>query len=139
MILFGLISVVIGLVQAAPSCHVLPNTCLPDSLPILKELHTTDVAECCDACLALTDCASWTVNTDQKLCHLRATYTGHTKAGKCTSGTVPVPPPPTPPKSAKNVLMILIDDLRPQLGCYNKTKMHTPNIDKLAAQGVASS
>ena len=35
-----------------------------------------------------------------------------------------------------NVLFIAVDDLRPQLACYGETKMHTPNIDRLAARGV---
>lgn len=35
-----------------------------------------------------------------------------------------------------NVLFIAIDDLRPELGCYNKPYMHTPNIDSLAEQGT---
>lgn len=35
-----------------------------------------------------------------------------------------------------NVLFIAVDDLRPQLGCYGVKSMHTPNIDRLAAQGV---
>ena len=35
-----------------------------------------------------------------------------------------------------NVLFIAVDDLRPQLNCYGKTFMHTPNIDKLADRGV---
>jgi iduronate 2-sulfatase len=34
-----------------------------------------------------------------------------------------------------NVLFIAIDDLRPELGCYGKEYMHTPNIDKLASEG----
>eukprot|EP00051_Salpingoeca_urceolata_P002611 m.51540 g.51540 ORF g.51540 m.51540 type:complete len:557 (-) comp12232_c0_seq1:27-1697(-) len=38
----------------------------------------------------------------------------------------------------KNILMIVIDDLRPQLGCYGAEPMRntTPNIDRLAADGV---
>ena len=36
-----------------------------------------------------------------------------------------------------NVLFISIDDLRPELGCYGKEYMHTPNIDRLASQGMA--
>jgi len=35
-----------------------------------------------------------------------------------------------------NVLMILIDDLRPELGCYGADHMVTPNIDRLAKESL---
>ncbi|NPA37409.1 MAG: sulfatase [Chlorobi bacterium] len=35
-----------------------------------------------------------------------------------------------------NVLLIYMDDLRPQLGCYGNSQMHSPNIDKLASEGI---
>ncbi|GAA4426625.1 sulfatase [Bremerella cremea] len=35
-----------------------------------------------------------------------------------------------------NVLFIAVDDLRPELGCYGKSHMVTPNIDRLAGQGT---
>ena len=35
-----------------------------------------------------------------------------------------------------NVLMIMVDDLRPQLGAYGFDDMYTPNIDQLAADGL---
>jgi iduronate 2-sulfatase len=39
-------------------------------------------------------------------------------------------------KPKVNVLMLVIDDLRPELNCYGDASMITPNIDKLAANGV---
>jgi arylsulfatase A-like enzyme len=33
-----------------------------------------------------------------------------------------------------NILLICVDDLRPELGCYGSTLGRTPNIDRLAAQ-----
>ncbi|MDE0466454.1 MAG: sulfatase-like hydrolase/transferase [Candidatus Poribacteria bacterium] len=35
-----------------------------------------------------------------------------------------------------NVLFIIVDDLRPLLGCYGHSEMHTPNIDALAERGT---
>src|SRR5262245_56187797 len=34
-----------------------------------------------------------------------------------------------------NVLMIIADDLRPELGCYGVSAIHTPTIDRLSARG----
>ncbi|MBX3419453.1 MAG: sulfatase [Pirellulaceae bacterium] len=34
-----------------------------------------------------------------------------------------------------NVLLILVDDLRPELGCYGAEHIHSPNIDALAKRG----
>ena len=38
--------------------------------------------------------------------------------------------------SAKNVLFIVVDDLRPTLGSYGDHVMHTRNIDNLASKSV---
>lgn len=36
----------------------------------------------------------------------------------------------------KNVLMILVDDLKPTFGAYGTEWVHSPNMDKLAAKGM---
>lgn len=36
----------------------------------------------------------------------------------------------------KNVLMIAVDDLRPEINCFGKTTLHTPNLDRLAGGGL---
>lgn len=46
------------------------------------------------------------------------------------------PPRMNHSKKRPNVLFIAIDDLRPELGCYGADHMRSPNIDKLATQGV---
>lgn len=35
-----------------------------------------------------------------------------------------------------NVLFIAVDDLRPELACYGREHIHSPNIDRLAGEGV---
>ena len=44
--------------------------------------------------------------------------------------------PESPRARRPNVLFIAVDDLRPQLGCYGVEGMASPNIDRLAAEGV---
>lgn len=41
-----------------------------------------------------------------------------------------------PQTEKPNVLFIIVDDLRPQLGCYGESQMHTPNMDRLAKEGI---
>ena len=35
-----------------------------------------------------------------------------------------------------NVLFIAVDDLRPELGCYGRDYIKSPNIDRIARQGM---
>ena len=41
-----------------------------------------------------------------------------------------------PVNKKPNVLLICVDDLRPELGCYGVDYIRSPNIDKLARSGV---
>ena len=38
--------------------------------------------------------------------------------------------------SKPNVLFIVVDDLRPELGCYGRDYIKSPNIDRLAQAGM---
>lgn len=40
------------------------------------------------------------------------------------------------PKSSPNFLLVIVDDLRPALGCYGDKSAVTPNIDQLASRGT---
>eukprot|EP00971_Amphidinium_carterae_P217850 4324491-Amphidinium_carterae.1 len=41
-----------------------------------------------------------------------------------------------PSTKRRNVLFIAVDDMRPTLGAYNFSLAHTPNMDRLASEGV---
>jgi iduronate 2-sulfatase len=45
-------------------------------------------------------------------------------------------PEPLAPVPGPNVLLIVIDDLRPELGSYGNALVKTPNIDRIASWGV---
>lgn len=42
----------------------------------------------------------------------------------------------SPVAPVKNVLLIAVDDLRPELACFGKPHVHTPNIDRLASRST---
>ena len=44
---------------------------------------------------------------------------------------------PAHEKEKPNILFIAVDDLRTELGCYGNEQIKSPNIDKLAAEGLA--
>lgn len=50
--------------------------------------------------------------------------------------TPPPPPPPPAPAGAKSVLMVAVDDMRPELGAYGCGHMKTPHFDAFAQDAV---
>ena len=48
----------------------------------------------------------------------------------------PPPPPASPPVGAKNVLHIIVDDLRPDLAPFGPAFMHTPHLSALASEST---
>ena len=58
------------------------------------------------------------------------------KVGAAAFTTALLPNLNTKAASGYNVLFIVVDDLRPMLGCYGYSEIHTPNIDAIAARGT---
>jgi len=61
----------------------------------------------------------------------------------CTAGvsstSTPIGLPPRASRSrpvARNILLIISDDLKPNLGAYGDPLSSSPNIDRLAARGI---
>ena len=107
--------------------------------------------DCCDRCNADPDCLYYTFcesctckhanSSARGCCHPKTSKAGATKgetgriSGRSTN-PIPTPAPPAP-MTAKNVLFILADDLRPNLmKAYGQTYMKTPNMDRLAAKSL---
>ena len=42
----------------------------------------------------------------------------------------------TEPNNGQNVLFIIVDDLRPEIGCYGAKHIHSPHIDSFAETGM---
>ena len=42
----------------------------------------------------------------------------------------------TEKRQVKNVLLLYVDDLRPEINCYGKSKLITPNLDRLAKRSL---
>jgi len=40
------------------------------------------------------------------------------------------------PKEKPNILFVAVDDLRPEINCFGAKYMHTPNLDRLASNGI---
>jgi hypothetical protein len=64
----------------------------------------------------------------------------HPAQTQCDASTMPAPPAPpwpkTPPAGAKNVLYVLVDDLRTQMTPYGHSEMKTPHFSAFADTAV---
>ena len=78
------------------------------------------------------------MTTDEIAADPTAAYAGFSgEIGRIMSTSTPAwPRPPTAPNGAPNVLVVLVDDLGySDVGCYG-SEVDTPNIDRLAADGL---
>lgn len=118
----------------------------PPNASAIWQHGESNMTNCCEICLSVIGCRSWTwwnESAGGKLkgtCYLHPQNTGKLESGNCYSGNLrqaPPAPSPTPaPKGAKNVLLIIVDDLRPDATIFNQSFMITPNMDRLGKQGM---
>jgi arylsulfatase A-like enzyme len=50
--------------------------------------------------------------------------------------TQPVPAQAQPPKQRPNIVWIIVEDMSPHFACYGESGIATPNVDRLASEGV---
>ena len=60
----------------------------------------------------------------------------HLKQGLMALGGFALTAQAAAPQKKPNILFLAVDDLRPELGCYGRGYIHSPNIDRIANQGV---
>jgi arylsulfatase len=72
-----------------------------------------------------------------ELAHAIALAAGIAAAGSAAAGPAPDAAAPAADRRRPNIIFLLADDLgRAELGCYGQTKIRTPNIDRIAAEGI---
>jgi iduronate 2-sulfatase len=115
----------------------------------------TTAADCCELCAANDDCAFWAARPAHKKCFLMQSGMQHMTEAGCQAGVKPPPPapptpapvptPPYPGNPRKNILLLAVDDLRPQFSCLDAPGtvrpdggMHTPHVCKLAGESLVA-
>ena len=109
-----------------------------DGHDLMPSLNASSVDECCDKCSNIPGCYYFTYHSQNQLCHPKSSDAGRKSTRGSNSGKSKNNPKlkPPAPKGARNVLVILVDDLRPELGIYGHEQVKTPNLDKLAASST---
>ena len=132
-----------------PSCTTLAKVGLHAHADLAETAAATPSA-CCAFCSATPGCVAWTLSG--AACRAKGARaldnSSRVACSGCVSGFLvsphppapgpPGPPGPLPPRPAgqKNVLLVVVDDLRPQMGAYYQNQTLTPSINKLAAEAL---
>jgi hypothetical protein len=129
--------------NACDQSKFLNNTCEPEGA--YDKTTAENSCGCEAACNADARCDHWVINTKQTSdnCHFKSTPRNPSeyKTGSCVLGpghpAAPTPAPEPAPPGAKNVLFLVVDDLRNELGYTNKRSgIKTPELDKLAGESM---
>ena len=104
-------------------------------------------SECCDHCRQADQifgvaCASWTwIGPKNGECHLKATVPTTDEKQPChgSSSIIRQNIKPSLPNGVQNIVLIVVDDLRPELGSgtpYNQAEVLTPRLDEFASTSL---
>lgn len=126
-----------GASKNAPTCSPVENSTNYNGNDIDGGVGWQNVGSleaCCDLCNSEPQCAFFTYRADLQICHPKSSDVGRRTSGKAISGAAQNAPPPKPPapEGARNVLVIMVDDMRPELGPYGHKQIRTPHMDSLA-------
>eukprot|EP00038_Savillea_parva_P014672 m.216940 g.216940 ORF g.216940 m.216940 type:complete len:251 (-) comp28705_c0_seq1:664-1416(-) len=135
--------------------HTLPpGMCWSNAPARISTAPGTTTQACCATCSTTPTCQTWVYWTQINAGHNSTQCTlfrNAAPAKPCGDHAVfvvgslpppppspPPPPPPPAPPGAKDVLLIAVDDMRPELQgrAYGCTHMKTPNFDAFAADAV---
>lgn len=157
--LLGPLAATVAFARRAPAvagaCSPLPipsGRCWDDGANRIASAPSATPAACCTRCTRETGCrvwVHWRPDGAEQLCNL---YSAAAQTVPCNNGSRfryaagwsgPAPPPPPPyvppfptPAGAKDVIMIAIDDMRPELGAYGCQHMDTPFLDAFARDAL---
>eukprot|EP00730_Choanoeca_flexa_P013745 TRINITY_DN5658_c0_g2_i1.p1 TRINITY_DN5658_c0_g2~~TRINITY_DN5658_c0_g2_i1.p1 ORF type:complete len:644 (+),score=152.35 TRINITY_DN5658_c0_g2_i1:27-1958(+) len=130
------------------ACAASSTSCLPGNYsngvcyhnPVsYRQIPNSSFEECCSYCQEDANCLGFVLNG--KSCNLKNAIMGtpsHNAECQAVSG-IRAPTTTTtasPPKGAKNILFLVADDMRPSLGSYGHKASVTPNMDRLAREGL---
>ena len=107
----------------------------------IEKKQCSSASLCCARCSAETACAAWSFYVgpnETQLCNLLhgVGWSTQTDVPGASSGVSTPPSPPSPPGGEKNLLYLMVDDLRTLTPA---ARLWTPNLNKLAASGVTFS
>eukprot|EP00056_Hartaetosiga_gracilis_P012982 m.210119 g.210119 ORF g.210119 m.210119 type:complete len:630 (+) comp13779_c2_seq20:127-2016(+) len=97
-----------------------------------KQIHNISFSDCCNACTSDPLCVAFVLNKIS--CNLKNSTNYEPEEGDDCISVLNVKN--IAPKNAKNILFIIADDMRPSLGSYGLPEAVTPNMDRLASEGL---
>lgn len=111
-----------------------------DDLAVNNSVASVDA--CCDLCAATPDCVAFTLmmhGAGKHSCRAKGESallnSSRVPCKQCVSGFFHAPPPAPPaprPTGLRNILLVVVDDLRPQMSPYGQSETVTPNLDAFA-------